>query len=449
MDFKYKSAAELSAMTDTEKETYLVQKRNFEQNSTNEQIKTAVEEAKKEFQTALDAAKSETEAAKTTIETLKATVEEQGVKMVELTQSKEAMKGESLADTFKAKYDEAVKDVPAGSEGIDKQVLTAFTFETKAAISTDVMSVNTVDSTAFPTAGSTGVVNSTIRTIYAKLVGYFTPRVLTSRIMEFVDVQPIENATLIAINETVTGTAAVTPECTVKPVVKMTFSTQEAQADPVAVQWHTTTKLRRFFPWLVNRMEQKFLELINVAIPDGVLAAIRTGGTAFTPVTGLDISATPNNYDALGAVIATLENLGYMPDVVLMNPIAWRNMKQDKTADGVYTLSNGQSISLVDNGIDWGGRMIAIIRDPKLGLDEFIVGDIFGTVKVGVDSQAMYFETDGRTDAQATTALTGLSRNIRTHVLEKFVATIIPTGSRAGLVVDTFANVKTLITPAP
>lgn len=449
MDFKYKSAAELSAMTDTEKETYLVQKRNFEQNSTNEQIKTAVEEAKKEFQTALEAAKAETDASKAEVATLKQTVEEQGVKMVELTKSTEAKKGESLADTFKAKYDEAVKDVPAGSEGVDKQVHAAFSFETKAVTSTDVMSVNTVDSTAFPTAGSTGVVNGTIRTIYARLVGFFTPRVLTSRIMEFVDVQPIENATLIAINETVTGTAAVTPECTVKPVVKMVFSTQEAQADPIAVQWHTTTKLRRFFPALVARMEQKFLELINVALPEAVLTAIRAGATAFTPVAGLDISATPNNYDALGAVIATLENLGYMPDVVLMNPIAWRNMKQDKTEEGVYTLSNGQSISLVDNGIDWGGRMIAIIRDPKLQVDEFIIGDIYGTVKVGVDSEAMYFETDGRTDVQATTALTGLSRNIRTHVLEKFIAVIIPTGSRAGLIRDTFANVKTLITPEP
>jgi hypothetical protein len=311
------------------------------------------------------------------------------------------------------------------------------------------MSVNTIDAATFPTAGSTGVVNGTIRTIYARLVGFFTPRVLTSRIMEFVDVQPIENATLIAINETVTGTAAITPECTLKPVVKMVFTTQESQADPIAVQWHTTTKLRRFFPALVNRMEQKFLELINVALPEAVLTAIRAGATAFTPVAGMDVSATPNNYDALTAVIASLENLGYMPDVVLMNPIAWRNMKVDKTAEGVYTLSNGQSISLVDNGIDWGGRMIAIIRDPKLQLDEFIVGDIFGTVKVGVDSEAMYFETDGRTDVQTPTSITGLSRNIRTHVLEKFIAIIIPTGSVAGLVRDTFTNVKTLITPAP
>ena len=441
MDFKYKSAAELSALSDTEKETYLTQKRAFEDNQTKEIVKTAVAEAKKEFSDKADELK-------TANDDLTEIVRKQGEVLAEHAKKEKDNSMKSLQEIFKEKYDEAAIEVDAGSEGKDKQVKQSFSFTTKATVSTDVMSVDTIGAGSFPTAGSTGVVNGTIRTIYARLVGFFTPRVLTSRIMEFVDVQPIENATLIAINETVTGTAAITPECTVKPVVKMTFTSQEASADPVAAQWHTTTKLRRFFAALANRMEQKFLELINVAIPDAVLAAIRTGATAFTPVGDLDINDNPNNYDAAGAVIASLESLGYMPDVIMMHPVAWRNMKQNKNAEGIYTLSNGNSISLVDNGIDWGGRMIAIIRDPKLQVDEFIIGDIFGTVKVGVDSEAMYFETDGRTDAQATTALTGLSRNIRTHVLEKFVAIIIPTGSRAGLVRDTFSNVKTLITAA-
>lgn len=445
--FKYKNAAELAVMTDTEKETYLVEKRQHEENQVKEQVKSQVEEAKKEFDSKLEEANK---ANTGIVETLKATVDAQGKRIVELGESTESMKAKRLSEIFKEKYDENVEETNKGSEGIDKQVpRTGFTFSTKATVSTDIMSVDTVNSTDFPTAGSTGVVNATIRTIYARLVGFFSARIPSSRVMEFVDVQPIENATLIAINETVTGNAAITPECTVKPVVKMTFATQEASANPVAAQWHTTTKLRRFFPALVNRMEQKFLELINVQIPEVVLTAIRAGASAFTSVPELAINANPNNYDALGAVIATLENLGYVPNVVFMNPIAWRNMKQEKTADGVYTLSNGQSISIIDRGIDWGGEMITIIKDPKLGVDEFIIGDLFETVKVGVDSEAMYFETDGRTDVQATTALTGLSRNIRTHVLEKFVAVIIPTASKAGLIRDTFSNVKTLITATP
>ncbi len=100
---------------------------------------------------------------------------------------------------------------------------------------------------------------------------------------------------------------------------------------------------------------------------------------------------------------------------------------------------------MLQNSLDWGGTPIRIIKDPTIGIDEFIVGDLFDAVKVGVDSALMYFETDGRTDVNASST-SGLSRNIRTHVLEKFFAVLIPTPNRIGLIGDTFANVKTLIT---
>lgn len=427
MKFEYKSAAEITAMSDTEKETYLTAKREHEDARTAEIVKNQVQEAVKE--------------SNETIAELKRTVQTQGEEMAKMKTHNEGAAAKNLVDIFKEKYDEAV-------EKDEFTVSRKLKFDTKATVSTDVMSVDTVNSTIFPTAGSTGVVTTALRSLYGKIIGFFGPRIPQSMVMELVDVQPIENAVLIAINDTTIGTAQITPECALKPVVKMTFATQEASADPVAVQWHTTTKLRRFFANLAMRMEQKFAELINKQIPEVILSAIRTGATAFTPVPELAINDNPNNYDALGAVIATLENLDYQPNTIMMNPIAWRNMKQEKNAEGIYTLSNGQSIALVENGLDWGGNVIRYIKDPKLGIDEFIIGDLFETVKVGVDTELMYFETDGRTDAQATTALTGLSRNIRTHVLEKFIAVIVPTGSRAGLIRDTFSNVKTLITAA-
>ena len=193
-------------------------------------------------------------------------------------------------------------------------------------------------------------------------------------------------------------------------------------------------------------MMKKFAELVNDKLPNVVLAAVKAGASAWTPNAALAINTNPNNYDALGAVIATLENTGFEPNAIIMNPIAWRNMKQEKNADGIYTLANGQSIQLVTNGLDWGGTVIPYIKDPEMGVDEFIIGDLKETVKVGVDSELLYFETDGRTDAVATNAASGLSRNIRTHVLEKFFGVIIPDATKIGLIKDTFTNVKTLIT---
>lgn len=437
--FKYRTEAELKAMSETERDQYSTEKREHESKLAKEEAKeaakTAVEEATKTF-------KETVETQKSTIDTLKETVDLQGVKIVELSKSTSESKMGSLEGIFKEKYDEAVS-------GENHTVKEPFSIDTSKVIaSTDVMSVNTINSTDFPAAGSIGVVGAGVQTLMGKLLGYFGYRTPSSKILDLVDVQPMDSATLIVINETYIGNAEITGECKLKPIVKETFATQEKSAEAVAVMWFTTTKLRRFFPALVNRMVQKFSELVNDKLPNVVLDAVKAGASAFTPVAALAINTNPNNYDAMGAVIATIENLGFNVTAFMMNPIAWRNMKQEKNADGIYTLSNGQSVNILQNGLDWGGVYIPIIKDSTLGVDEFVTGDIFSTVKVGVDSVLMYMETDGRTDAAATNAATGLSRNIRTHVLEKFFAVIIPDATKIGLVKDTFTNVKTLITAA-
>lgn len=438
--FKYKTEAQLKAMSEAERDQYATEKREHETELAKGQAKEAAKEAvdavKKEFNDTLVEKQKE-------VDTLKETVEAQGTKIVELSKQTSESKMDSLESIFKEKYDEAVS-------GEAHTVKEGFSMDTSKAIaSTDVMSVNTINSTDFPAGGSTGVVGAGVQTLMGRLLGYFGYRSPASKILDLVDVQPMDSATLIVINETVTGTAEITTECKLKPIVKETFATQEKSAEPVAVMWFTTTKLRRFFPALVNRMVQKFSELVNDKLPNVVLDAVKAGASAFTPVAALAINTNPNNYDAMGAVIATIENLGFNVTAFMMNPIAWRNMKQEKNADGIYTLSNGQSVNILQNGLDWGGVYIPIIKDSTLGVDEFVTGDIFSTVKVGVDSVLMYMETDGRTDAVATNAATGLSRNIRTHVLEKFFAVIIPDATKIGLVKDTFTNVKTLITKAP
>lgn len=440
--FTYKTDAQLEAMTPAERDTYAAEKRAYEAGEAKKAIDEAVKAAKIEVEKDFDAKLTKKLAEKNTeIETLKTTVEDQGKKIVQNSISKSATKKENLEDIFKAKYDEAVSKTDT-----DAVVREPFTMDTKNTVSTDVMTVGAVNSTDFPTAGSTQATPSAIQTLFGKLIGYFGYRKPTSRILDLVDVQPMDSATLIVVTETVTGDAEITAEATLKPVAKVVFNTEEKSAEEVSVEWNTTTKLRRFFPSLVNRMVQKFTELVNDKLPKIVLDAIKAAATAFTPNAAFMISETPNNYDALGAVIASLENLGKLPSAIVLNPIAWRNMKQLKDDNGNYALSNGSSITILNDALDWGnGAMIRIIKDPEIGIDEFVVADLFDAVKVGVDSALMYFETDGRTDSN-TSSTSGLSRSIRTHVLSKFFAVMIPTPNRIGIVSDTFSNVKTLIT---
>lgn len=394
--------------------------------------------------TQIDAFKAEREKTESEeLKTLKDTVKVQGEKIVELnkSQGENPMNRETAEASFKKAYDEAKGESEEMTKGEPVKIAL------KDIASTSVMSVDTVSSGDFPAAGSSGVITSGMYAMWARFLGFFGLMSPESRIMDLVDVQPLSEGRLYAINWTIVGDAAVTPECELKPIVRMEFTDQTADADPVAAMWFTTTKLRRFWNNIASLFRTTFAELVNRKVPQAVLTAIRANASAFTPNALFNIDPDPNNYDALGAVIASIQNLGYMPNGILINPIAFRNMKQSKNENGTYNLSNGNSITIIGNGrgLDWNGVAIPIILDSTLGDDEFIVGDFFMTVKTGLDNELIYMETDGRVDG-ADPSVSGLAKNIRTHVLERFVATIIPNGTKTLIIRDTFANVKTLIT---
>lgn len=393
----------------------------------------------------LETAKEEANTLKTQIETLKTTVETQGQEMAKMKEVKGEVAKPNIMDAFKEAYDAADKDGDFSLKDKQKIILDV----EKVTISSDVMSATPVNSTQFPTAGATQAVDATVAVVNAQQIGYASYRKPYSPIMDVVDVMPLDSQNLLVINETVTGDAAVTPECTLKPIVKVVYTAQQASAAPVAAEWATTTQLRKFYPSIANRMRNKIAELVMDKTPASVLAAVVAGGTAFTANPALAVVEDPNNFDAIGAVIAQLQKLGYMPNAVILSPEAWFTMVHTKATDGHYSVYNGNSISLVGEiGINYQGRLIRWIIDPTIAADRFIVGDFMQSVKVGLDGELMYFETDGRTDA-TTAGASGLSRNIRTHVLERFVATLIPTSTATGIVTDTFPNVKTLITLEP
>lgn len=337
-------------------------------------------------------------------------------------------------NVFKEKY----KTLRESSK--DENTSNSFEIAEKDWNSTDTITVNNVTSATYPENGTTGVIGATLAPYFAQVLGFFSKRTPKSRIMEFVDVIPLENNQLVAFVDNVIGDAEFVPECGLKPVVKPNVEPVVENAQKVAAFWKTSWEFRKWFNVVASRFKAKVEELVTDKIPSKVIEVIQSKAAAFTPVPEL-ATVDPNNYDALGAVIASLENLGYVPNAIILNPIAWRNMKQAKNSNGTYLLSNGNSISILDNGIDWGGEVISVIKDPKIGIDSFIVGDFMSAVKVGLDSGLEYRENvNNEGDFQ---------RNLLAHVVEKAVAVIIPLGANSGIIEDTFANVKTLITKAP
>lgn len=320
----------------------------------------------------------------------------------------------------------------------------------KAFDSTNVITVNSISPSIYPSNGTTSAIGLTYRTLYAQVLGTETPPRPYSRIMDLITLEPLEAETLIVFNKYIKGKFEVTPECVMKPVVSFNYEDQSVSAEPVTANWYTTLKMRRFFPRVLNDFRNTLEQLLNEEIPNRTLDYIRKNASPFTPASGLAVHSNPNDFDAIVAVVATLKKLGYIPNGILISPVAYANMITSKGTDGHYNLSNGASIVIINGSgvLKIGAYNLPFIEDPKLGDDEFLVGD-FKAIKGGVDNTIYYFETNGRTDKDDTgdsVPRTGLSVNIMTHELAQFLALLIADSIKSGLVFTTFAQVKTLIT---
>ena len=183
-------------------------------------------------------------------------------------------------------------------------------------------------------------------------------------------------------------------------------------------------------------MQGRFNELLMEALPNAVLSAVRTGGVAYTADPAFKV-ATPNNFDAIVAVTSGLIKNGFVPNVIMISPTAYGLTITSKGTDGHYNLSNGGSIQIVGATVKYGEYDIELVQDPMLAAGNLVVGDLTN-VHVFVDNNVEYHQGYNDND--------DMRRNIVSNVLENMVAILIPTGAETGIVKDTFANVKTLIT---
>lgn len=430
-EFAKKSVEEIKKMTDEERQTYFEQKEAHEK----EERKKLIDEAVKEALKGASVSKEDMETFKTQITQMVENVAK-GLKDDFQGGVENAVK--SLSEKYKNFYEnETSADVQADiSVAKERDTRAKFSIEHKAFDATNVMTVA-------GDVGGTQAVSSTYQKITAQVVGPFTKPRPSSKIMNYVSVHPLNAGQLVVFENKVVGDFAVTKECELKPFVKYQETDVTADAVMITALWCTTAKLRRFYPAIANRMQQTLEELLGEAIPNKVLEFTRTSAVAFTPIPALKVFDAPNEYDAIASVVASLKKAGYVPQTLALSPVAYAKLITNKSTDGHYVLQNGTSITLVGDVIKLGSYNINVIEDPKLEDDEFIIGDL-SYVNVGIDPQIFYLETDGRVE-EDNVVKTGLAVNIRTHELGKFLAMVIADGAKAGIVKDTFTNVKTLI----
>lgn len=444
--FKYKTQEELQKMSVAELETYHTEMKAHEAKVRKEEIENATKDLAEKAETAgKEAAKVAAEDAvnkaikelpenisKEVFEKFKTETDEQIKNLGKVAGNKEENIPE-VAKEFNEQYKEKMENAD------EKTGLMSGKVSIKAWASTDTMTVNDVPSGTYPAAGTVGIMTG-VMGFFARLIPTFfrKPRPF-SKILNYVTVEPTEGELqAIIISEDYVGEAAVTKECALKPIVKVSFEPKTINYDYVAVFWKTSRLLLRLFAKMGYNMQKRFNELLLEALPKAVLAAVRAGGVPFTADPAFKVEE-PNNFDAIVAVISGLITKGFIPNAVMISPTAYGLMITSKGTDGHYNLSNGGSIQILGSTLKYGEYDIEIVQDPTLAAGELIVGDLT-LVHVFVDANVEYHQGYNDND--------DMRRNIVSNVLENLVAIGIPAGAEVGIVKDTFANVKTLITAA-
>ena len=436
MNFEKKSLEEISKMTADEKDKYFAAKEAHDlevRKNELETVKTESEKAAKEAaEKAIDEklksqgemiSKQDFEDYKT-----KTTAMIENIGKAAGNQTESGMT--DVAKDFLQQYEERTKE-------IDKSEALKGVIRIKAWDSTDTMSATDVPAGTYPANGTTSAIGSVL-TFLSKLIPVFyrKPRP-TSKVYDYVSVIPAEGETSVTvISEDIIGEAELVDECELKPIVKLDYKATTVEMKPLAVFWKITRVLLRVFKKLGVDVQKRFNELIMEKVPNAILEAVKDAGVPFTAVPDLAVHTEPNNFDAIVSVIAYLEKFGHTPNVVLVSPYGFANMTTKKATDGHYMLSNGGSIKLVGSTIDYGGSLLEIIKDPTLGNDDLIIGDLTA-VQVHLDGNVEFHQ--GYEDDD-------LRRNLVSNVLEQYVAIVVPEGAELGIISDTFANVKNLIT---
>lgn len=237
----------------------------------------------------------------------------------------------------------------------------------------------------------------------------------------------------------VEGDAAWVPEGGLKPSMTAEVDTVSLTAGKIALTAKITTEVMQDIPQLEKEIEAEILNKIGLKEEDGIFNGTGSGGQiqgvgdslpAFS-LTGIEISKSPNMYDAIVAAytqIVSTSNMAYSPNAVRMNPVDYANMQLTKNDNGDYIRPFKIGDELITG--------LRVVQNPNVPVGSFQMGDfryLFIRDYV-VLSLNFGWENDDFT------------KNLVTILGEKRMLAYIKSQYKTAFVADTFANVITAIT---
>lgn len=237
----------------------------------------------------------------------------------------------------------------------------------------------------------------------------------------------------------VEGDAAWVPEGGLKPSMTAEVDTVSLTAGKIALTAKITTEVMQDIPQLEKEIEAEILNKIGLKEEDGIFKGTGSGGQiqgvgdslpAFS-LTGIEISKSPNMYDAIVAAytqIVSTSNMAYSPNAIRMNPVDYANMQLTKNDNGDYIRPFKIGDELITG--------LRVVQNPNVSVGSFQMGDfryLFIRDYV-VLSLNFGWENDDFT------------KNLVTILGEKRMLAYIKSQYKTAFVADTFANVITAIT---
>jgi len=141
-------------------------------------------------------------------------------------------------------------------------------------------------------------------------------------------------------------------EANLKPIGTVKYARKSKESDKIAIYFQIAEEFLNRADFLMTEVNNHFRSLLTEELEEKVFTVadgVMSYATPFVVPVGYTV-VEANRLDAINAVATSMKLLKYKPSHVVLNSADVSMMFATKGLDGHYSLSNGDSIRLINNG---------------------------------------------------------------------------------------------------
>lgn len=437
--FKYKTKAEIDALTDAQLETYMAEKKTHEDGLRAKEIKDAVDAAKLEAKTASDAAiLVAVDAAKAANKSVTDDLSQQVAALKELNTTGDNAKGGAIRAVVKFFRDNITNNKANSYEDLGDMGKSGYSARTTIKAAALMTTADVLPNVA---GGFTPLVGNFID----EEIGHLPVPDLIFKNLVTVKTAPGTDSIWYSDRINEQGDAAFLPEGGLKPLISSQWQTVKKAIYEVAERWKQTKRLIMHAPSVISDFVEHANNLIEQKIDDTILDGdhgadatkfdgLQVVGGAFIVPAGLAGYYTfANIYDVVMAAAVQIR-LAYFkgPITAVLNTVWMAKMAGIKDAEGRYVIAP----FVTPDGKKVGET--SIVFSTKIDADDIVIGD-FKKFNLVISEDVMYDEGYENDD---------FSKNLVSKKLEAFLGSYYKASDAGAIIYDQISTILTSIEAA-